>query len=30
MTCGSSGTRINDSIPEVGEQEGNGKEMFPT
>ena len=30
MTCGSSGTGINDSIPEVGEQEGDGKESFPT
>ena len=30
MTCGSSGTGINDSFPEVGEREGNGKETFPT
>ena len=30
MTFGSSRTGINDSISEVGEQEGNGKETFPT
>ena len=30
MTCGSSGTGINDSIPEVEDREGNGKESFPT